>query len=290
MSLPGASATTVNTRLRPMSSPLSSLPSDAFNDDGDVDTYRLDLPMINEDNEDLSDDETSEAEEMETRTKAEILQEIVNVLRRYNWSFPKLIKVWAGIQTSSIELEHLRYRTLDQRRRSLQQVMGLLVEYDVCTPAVLTGGVINGILAEIDELVKHSWYFGVFVAQEATELERDLERFPFGKAQDEIQRLAPTWYAFIRRVLQNQRAHRGSYTTSQEDNKRVAGKVCFITSMVCHSRAMKKSNRIHSLLDLYLHGAEVKRRVIDTCSGMGLCHSYSTGARLVHSIAENAKV
>ncbi len=37
-------------------------------------------------------------------------------------------------------------------------------------------------------------------------------------------------------------------------------------------------------------GSGVKRRVIETLSGLGLCHGYHTGNKLMHALSRQAKV
>lgn len=44
------------------------------------------------------------------------------------------------------------------------------------------------------------------------------------------------------------------------------------------------------MLDIYLAGSGVKRRVVETLSGLGICHSYHTANRLLKKVASNAEV
>src|SRR5438094_681958 len=63
----------------------------------------------------------------------------------------------------------------------------------------------------------------------------------------------------------------------------------YICSTLCFTRAAKTSNHIPSSLGLYLHGNGVKRRVISTMAGFGLCVSYNTISRNAEQISEAAK-
>jgi len=60
--------------------------------------------------------------------------------------------------------------------------------------------------------------------------------------------------------------------------------------MICSSRAKKRSNFFTSLIDIYLIGSKVKRRVFKTLSGFGLCYSYYSANRIINSIAKEVKV
>jgi hypothetical protein len=43
-------------------------------------------------------------------------------------------------------------------------------------------------------------------------------------------------------------------------------------------------------MDIYLIGSGVKRRVFETLSGFGVCHSYKQANRIMGTIAEDAEV
>ncbi|XTI93248.1 hypothetical protein V2W45_1250821, partial [Cenococcum geophilum] len=47
-----------------------------------------------------------------------------------------------------------------------------------------------------------------------------------------------------------------------------------ITSIVCYSRAKKRSSFLSLILDIYLIGSSIKRRVIETLLGLGIYYSY----------------
>jgi hypothetical protein len=68
------------------------------------------------------------------------------------------------------------------------------------------------------------------------------------------------------------------------------GSIFLITSILCSSQAKKQSNMLYSLLDIYLLGSGVKRQVFSTLAGLGLCHSYKAANKLMHKIADTAKV
>ena len=63
-----------------------------------------------------------------------------------------------------------------------------------------------------------------------------------------------------------------------------------ITSMIYFSRAKKRSNFFSSVVDIYLIGSGVKRRVFKTLACFRLCHGYHSANRTMGSIAEEAKV
>jgi len=63
-----------------------------------------------------------------------------------------------------------------------------------------------------------------------------------------------------------------------------------ITSIVCHSQAVKKSNFLASALALYLVGSGTKRRVVETLSGLGICYSYHQANCIMNRIARESEV
>lgn len=104
-----------------------------------------------------------------------------------------------------------------------------------------------------------------------------------------IRETAPTWSNILVQLCSNPRAHWMSYS-ARPQTKDLHRRLFTITSLVCHSRARKRSNYLSSLLDAYLIGSGVKRRVVETLSGLGLCHSYMQGNRLMQKIADHEKV
>jgi hypothetical protein len=56
------------------------------------------------------------------------------------------------------------------------------------------------------------------------------------------------------------------------------------------SQSKQKSSFFPGMLDIYLAGSGVKRRVVETLSGLGICHSYHTANRLLKKVASNAEV
>ena len=73
-------------------------------------------------------------------------------------------------------------------------------------------------------------------------------------------------------------------------SKAVSRHLYTITSIVCHSQAVKKSNFLVSALALYLVGSGTKRRVVETLSGLGICHSYHQANRMMNRIARESEV
>ena len=63
----------------------------------------------------------------------------------------------------------------------------------------------------------------------------------------------------------------------------------FITSVIYYSRVKKRLNLLPLILDMYLLGSSVKRRVIETLLGLRICHSYMTANRLILKVLEHVK-
>lgn len=91
-------------------------------------------------------------------------------------------------------------------------------------------------------------------------------------------------------LLSNQRAHWASYKHTPQAEQLLVKRLFMITSMACHSRAKQQSNFLSSVSDVYLLGSGVKRRFIEVLAGLGVCHSYAQGNRLIRTVADNAAV
>ncbi|XTI84380.1 hypothetical protein V2W45_1226024, partial [Cenococcum geophilum] len=63
-----------------------------------------------------------------------------------------------------------------------------------------------------------------------------------------------------------------------------------ITSIIYSSRAKKRSNFFTLLIDIYLIGSGVKRRVFKTLSGFRLYYSYYLVNYIINSIAKEVEV
>ena len=114
----------------------------------------------------------------------------------------------------------------------------------------------------------------------------EIDNIDFDAAFAAVETAAPTWHRMLVYLLRNPRASRNSSTTSPDLRR----PIFVITSIMCHSRAKKSSNYFSSMLDSYLIGSGVKRRVIETLAGFGLCHSYKQGNRLMKQVAEHEQV
>ncbi len=84
-------------------------------------------------------------------------------------------------------------------------------------------------------------------------------------------------------ILNNPRISRNSSAASS-DLRRL---IFVITNIIYYSRVKKRSNYLFTILDAYLIGSGIKRRVIETLAGFRLCYSYIYGNRLMRQIAEH---
>jgi hypothetical protein len=125
-----------------------------------------------------------------------------------------------------------------------------------------------------------------------------IETLNFDDTTSVIKSIAPIWHDLLTELLQHQRFGRPSHkkAIAQAQSKvtyrstAINHQLFMITSMICMSQSKQKSNFFSCILDVYLAGSGVKRRVIETLSGLGICHSYHTVNRLLKDIASNAKV
>ena len=207
------------------------------------------------------------------------LQQVANTLRRVGWSFQTFMLVWTGAKEGKeIIIQHRRYAHPQQRRRVLMRAMDDPRIRGVCQRPSIA----DSFAAELDNLICQP-YFAQF------DYTTDLETLDFELAFRTMQEVAPTWHAVFSRLMSNQRAHRASYDVPPQSDA-LARQLYAITSIVCHSRAKKRSSFLSSILDVYLIGSGVKRRVIETLSGFGMCHGYHQANRLMGKIAKEAEV
>ena len=128
-----------------------------------------------------------------------------------------------------------------------------------------------------------------------------------------IRDIALIWYVTLLQLLGNQRAYRVSYQVGGQKiggqkaggqkagGQKVGGQKAksqdalvrqayAIISIICSSRAKKRSNFFTLLMDIYLIGFRVKRRVFKTLFNFGLCYSYYLVNRIINSITKEAEV
>jgi len=111
-----------------------------------------------------------------------------------------------------------------------------------------------------------------------------IDNIYFDTAFRSIRETAPTWHTILVQLLSNSRAHQPSYSFSRTQD--LYRRSFTITSIACDSRAKIRSNYLSSILDAYLIGPGVKRRVVETLSGLGLC---VRGNRQMKTIADHEK-
>jgi hypothetical protein len=218
------------------------------------------------------------------------LNAITAQLREYKWSFQKFLRVWAG---HNVKRQHIlqsqSYRTVEQRRHILEEVMVELLRSKVCDIHLLTAAAIRQIIDELDTLIASSTYFGTLSVDEVTDPDR-VESIDFQVASEHIKQYTPTWWNLLREILRNQRALKGGYDAPSTEKDGITRRSVALTAMVCFARAKQKSSFFATLLDVYFQGTGVKRRVVEVLSGMGLCHSYRHGVRRMGDLAEQSKV
>lgn len=244
------------------------------------------VPEYTEEEETFEDNRESDQQSYHTPSSV-IMQEVLDVLRRHRWTFENFLKRWVGIDCIPVELDHRVYRTQDSRRHRMSEFMEVLVQEGIYQPSTLSDGTTSAILDELDMLIRESPCFGQFPNDATVD---ELEQIDFEGAFQAIHRTAPTWHKLLHAVLLNQRSHRPSYPASANNDQHNVKKLYILTSIACSSRAKKQSNFMLSWLDIYFHGSGVKRRVIETLAGLGVCHSYSQGNRLMEQLKERSKV
>jgi hypothetical protein len=266
------------------SSPLSSLPPSELPDT---------MPQIEEEIGNDTDEKGSDGEDGEMEIDDEMgdthaskqsrdrkyynkrrkLQTVVNALHGVGWRLDHFLRAWIqdAPRGQDLTLEHRLYVTPSHRRKALQEALETIEQ-----PVLLHDSTFT---TEFEALI-NTHYFGRF------DHTAEVDTIDFDAAFRSVKTAAPTWHRMLVQVLSNSRASRSSYTASK-DLRRM---IFVITSIVCHSRAKKRSTYLSTMLDAYLIGSGVKRQVIETLAGFGLCHSYKQGNRLMSQVAQHEKV
>jgi len=258
-----------------LTSPLSSAPPSLMLDGSEIEFEveegeQSDSEEFEDDN-DINNETIRTGKAYHTRRRRK-LQTIVDAFRQVGWTIDHFIKAWVN---EDYELEHRRYRTRLLRQKALRRALKS-TEYDIADSIFPT------MEREMDSLIGKT-HFGTFKPTD------QLDMIDFQEAFKTIQTTAPMWHKLSTNFLSNARAHRKGYAVQHQTNE-IPKRLFTITSIICHSRAKRRSNYFASLLDAYFIGSGVKRRVIDTLSGLGLCHTYVQCNRLMAEIAKNEKV
>lgn len=209
------------------------------------------------------------------------LQRIADLLDSFKWSFSMFLTHWLQMYPNddlNFKLRQQWISTPDQRQRLFCRA----IESPVIKPiaSLATAYIVQ---AELDLLIQTP-FFGIFDPSDIPLTDTT----DFTAAYQSIEKTAPTWSSWAAILLPNQREHRPSYDA--EPDKNIPKRLFMITSMICHSRAARRSNYLCSLLDCYLLGSGVKRRSLQVLSGLGICHSYSTCNRLLEEVRKKARV
>lgn len=211
-------------------------------------------------------------------SQQEKLDRVVHTIRDVRWTFSDFMLAWAGADGSDTRVAHRRYHKVAARRRHLCQVVRTLATRGIVHNEL---GYIRTCERELSELVRHP-SFGKYSHQDHI----NMDNLNYSDAIRAIKETAPTWHNLLQDLLSNARTRWGSYRYKPALGKRIFA----ITSIVCFTRSQQTSNMLASCLDIYLQGSGVHRRVIQTLSGLGLCHTYATGNQLMKTLETFAAV
>ena len=97
-------------------------------------------------------------------------------------------------------------------------------------------------------------------------------------------------------LLSNQQAYKANYGNQKAEGQKVNSQDALvkqaytITNMIYFSYTKKQSNFFSLVIDIYLIGSSVKRRVFKTLAGFRLYHSYYSTNYTIGSITKEVKV
>jgi hypothetical protein len=263
-------------------------------------------PSIEQDNiqEDYNDEEWQDidnnidspttdfaSESLTANTIAARLERILRAIRAERWTMRDFLAAFVQETDTTgrkIMLSVRGYRSPRGRRNTIadalnsQPLQGVI--HESSTSAVPT------FIKELANLrAAEEPYFRRFQQTDDAKLQ-DLN---FSNAFNLIEEKAPCWHATMVTLLSNQRSHRKSFVPPKDQKKsheKIARRIFMITSMICLSQARSQSNFFATIIDIYLIGSGVKRRVIETLSGLGICHSYWKANEVLHDVADVARV
>lgn len=202
-------------------------------------------------------------------TKRARYQSLANLMKEYRWTTKDVLQFW--LEENDIELNHRFLRTSQQRQQALKDAL-------VATEAQID--FVQQVRREFDQLAECQ-YFSQF------EPEPSFSDINFDTAVKQVQTVAPIWHCFITQLLQNQRTH---WDSSRSDSQKNLKRQFTITAMICHSQRVQRSNFLMTTLSMYLGSSGVKRRVIDTLAGLGICYGYGTTLGLMNQLSTKASV
>lgn len=207
---------------------------------------------------------------------------VLKAMKDAHMSFESFLNVW--LHSPDDFPEHCRYQSQADRRRVFRNWLSQ-------EPGVLRDGkaIIPSLQRELDSLTEMD-QFGRYDPANTPPDSVDLDAVLSETSL--IPSKAPTLHAILTGLLQQARAHQPSYASSEasaQESKQTTSRLYLILAVICHSRHPMSSNFLPSLMDTYLHGSGVKRRVVELLSGLGVCHRYTSGNRLLNEIAILAK-
>ena len=111
-------------------------------------------------------------------------------------------------------------------------------------------------------------------------------------AWETMESQAPRSLAFFSALATLERAHQTSYHGNAEDGlpSSYRGMLYVIMSLFLSGFAPRRSNFFSRLFALYLNGNGTSRRVIDTCSRLGLTPGYTSFNEMVKQLSDQARV
>lgn len=209
----------------------------------------------------------------------EKLSTVYRVLRDdCRWTIQEFLTAWISDEVLD---DCGRYQRAPWRRKAIRE---LAQDEDFRAKCGLSSEAVDlaMIKTELLALIEQQPVFGRYIPGAS------IESIDFQQAFQTIHVSAPVWHRLITSLLYNTRAHRESYPAQVA--RGLPQQVFMVTAFVCHAQFKKSSSFFQTLLSVYLHGSGVKRRVLDTLHGLGICHSYNTINRRMEKVAAEARV
>jgi hypothetical protein len=220
----------------------------------------------------------------------EKIEKVIQALMDVKWTLPIFLKALVQQHDQNgndIIVNKHKWRTPYQRRKIVSSAISQLELSELNH-----NGLRVSVLQKEFQMLRKQQYFGLF------DTTTNIETLNFDDTNTVIKATAPLWHELATELLQPVQAKQPSYKKFKDKAESrvnyqptaISHQLLMITSMICMSQSKQKSNFLSCMLDMYLIGSGVKRRVVETLSGLGICHSYHAANRLRQKIASSAKV
>ena len=195
----------------------------------------------------------------------------------FRWSIRDFLRAFTTAEAEAV------HQVDSQKRAQIvaEEVLGSKYIVDMTPNCTIYGAELFSVTQlrhELAALVDDNGLFGEFEEKDP------IEDMDINGVADYLDSKAPKLSSLLKALMVPQ-----SSRPSRPMRGPITGKSVLITSILCNSHARNSSNCLQRKIGIYLHSMGVKRRVISTLAGFGVCETYKTINEENHQIAARAK-